>query len=139
MTRAILLLGCLLLASCQTPRTDAGISPDAVGMVFPRMKEGAAIALTTRLGGTLVREGSSLRVRDGGGTVVVVWPFTAALDREGGRLAVRNRITGDIVRVGRRIVVTGSPVADCAALALDPPGAPACAGPAFVAGDFRHD
>ena len=138
--RSGLFLGLLLLASCRTMAGDDG------GLLLPRLRADAEMpAPNAQLTGRLVRDGALLRLaRDGGGTTIIVWPYTATLQGRG--VGINTVViwpgavgSGTPVRVGDEVELLGIIVTidNITGRVVDCPRDRGCTGPAFVATEFR--
>jgi hypothetical protein len=138
-----------LVAGCANPCTGPlvivrDIRPLPGAVALPRLAPGAPQpAPTTRITATLVEDNGCLRAAmPGGGTVIVIWPFTATGRREGGPEGINGVViwpaaigTGRPVRTGQAVTLTGEMKDDMSGLALDRSLPATCRGRAFIVRD----
>jgi hypothetical protein len=112
---------------------------------LPKLRPGVTLpGPETRRSGRLVRDGALLRLDDGGGSTVIVWPFAAAIERRGegiGTVVViwpRGVGSGTPVRIGDRVELRGIVLVDnLPSRITDCPRDSGCGGPVFVASEVR--
>lgn len=160
----------LLLPSCRS------MSGNETSLLFPKLRAGVPTpGANLQLTGTLIRDGDFLRVDSNGSTIVpwpltanaasrpgygseiIIWPYSAKLQRRGGGTTVvvwaRAIGSGDPVRVGDRVQLRGVFVGDNLPMAAagsdiitndnvsgriaDCPRERGCVAPMFIATEFR--
>jgi hypothetical protein len=122
----------------ETVEGEAARAPQRAGAVthFPQARDVAEASMQALASGTLFERGGCLRIGDpAGASYLVLWPATARLIEEGGRLFVASG-GGERLAVGARATLSGGETS-----AMAPPGwllepvTDRCEGPYWIASE----
>jgi hypothetical protein len=101
---------------------------------FPQARFPAGMEMAALARGRLVLVDGCLRVAaQNGESSLIIWPSSALLERQGETIAVRDRISGNVVAIGDEIEIGGGGGSELDARFLTEAPPAACAGPYWYA------
>lgn len=107
------------------------LAPDVTH--FPQARYPAGFEMAGLARGPLTIESGCIRLGEGADSHLIVWPSSAQHRREGDRIVIRDRRSGNAVAVGDMIEMGGGESQDLNQAHLTGPVPAACRGPYWIA------
>jgi len=100
---------------------------------FPQARYPTGAEMLALMRGRLTIENGCIRIGEGPDSNLVIWPSPALLDRDGGRITIRDQISGSTVAVGDMIEMGGGQSSELDETYLTGAVPAACRGPFWIA------